>query len=696
MNPPSEAFSDDYDVEKNSGEFSIDDDDECEIEDIDEDSDEETLDHITTMSKLFRDDPDDDSNYHDQLPSVEEVKASSAYLPTARIIAQTNRRKLYLVIAGAALAAMVLSVSITVGVFKRSNKKVDPVEAIMLTGRYEEVAQYIFESGVSDLPSLRMSGTAESYACAFMANGDAYNDVITMIDEDGRRKFMERYVLALMYYKSRGTGWKDQYSFLHPIDHCQWHLQYSTPQGRFLKGVQCNKDGFVVDLDLSKNNLVLTTIPYELDYFEHLERLHIYGNNISGYLPERLKNLKKLKSLGLMDLKLNGDIPSWIGHMRALTTLALSNVKMRATIPDSFENLGNLRVLGLDGMGLEGSIAPLANLRKLEALYLEDNFLTYLPQNVNWPSMIELDMSNNMIQGPITDTLFELPNLLVLDLNKNYFTGDFPHKFIENDSIQYLSIHDNGFTGTIPDRIGFLKKLKHFDVSSNLLTGTIPDTIQLLTDLVSLTASSNNFSRQRLDGTYFDVLTNLHDLALKDCSLTGSIPESLSYLTSLRMLDLDRNELVGSIPTLFGRLKHLAILQLNRNMLTGKIPNQLSHLEKLQILLLDGNNLHGHTDELCSVDGPTMQHFTSDCYPSLNNEAGPEVECRCCTLCCNDENPDCNDHDWTSSHDLKAKYGYIRQSYEFDLDENKIKEDWREAVREEAQGPPAAASSPGN
>lgn len=252
MTPPAEAFSDDYDVEKNAQDFSIDDDDECEIEDA-EDSDDDSVDHRVTMSKLFRDDPDDD-NYHDQLPSVEEVKASNAYLPTARLIAQTNRRKLYLVIAGAALAAMVLSVSITIGVFKRSHKKNDPVHTIMLTSRYNEVKQYIFESGVSDLPSLEMAGTAESYACAFMANGDAYDDVITMIDEAGRRKFMERYVLALLYYKSKGTDWENSYSFLRPIDHCQWHLQYSTPQGRFLKGVQCNEDGFVVDLDLCKYN----------------------------------------------------------------------------------------------------------------------------------------------------------------------------------------------------------------------------------------------------------------------------------------------------------------------------------------------------------------------------------------------------------------------------------------------------------
>lgn len=693
MTPPVEAFSDHPDVEETgSGGFSIDDDDECIIEDVDEDSDDDMVDNHLSMRKLYRDNSNDENNLHDQLPSVEEVKASNAYLPTARLIAQGHRRKLYLVIAAAALGAMVLSVSITVGVFKRQNKN-DHLDSVMRTSRYEEVANYIFESGVSDLPSLRLNGTPESFACAFMANGDSYNTVITNIDEHGRRKFMERYVLALIYYHSNGQSWENGYDFLRPIDHCQWHLQYSTPQGRFLKGVQCNKDGFVVDIDLSNNNLVLAGIPYEIEYFIHLERLHLYGNNVGGAIPPGLSKLKKLKSLGLMDLGLRGTIPSFLGDMVSLTTLALSNNKMTwntredLKIPKSFENLSNLRVLGMDGMGLVGGLWPISKLQKLEALYLEDNYLTVMPGELSWPSMIELDLSNNAFHGDLHNHFFEMTNLAVLDLNSNHFEGDFPAKFQPNDSIQYLSLHDNGVHGTIPDRIGFLRNLKHLDLSLNALEGTLPDTINLLTSLVSLSTAGNYFHEARLDEKMFTSLTNLQDLSLKGNALSGSIPENLATLTNLRSLDLDKNALVGPIPRSFGMLKELVVLQLNRNFLSGTIPSELNRLEKLQILLLDKNHLEGKTKELCGLSGPSLKHFTSDCYPSLNSEAGPEVLCLCCTLCCNDENLSCNDHDWTSSYDPKARYGYIRTSYEFTLDENKIKSDWRETLLEEAKPP---------
>ena len=97
---------------------------------------------------------------------------------------------------------------------------------------------------------------------------------------------------------------------------------------------------------------------------------------------------------------------------------------------------------------------------------------------------------------------------------------------------------------------------------------------------------------------------------------------------------------------------------------------------------------------MCAVGAPDLKHFTTDCYPALNSDAGPEVECRCCTQCCNDEDENCNDHDWPTSHDLKAEYGYIRQSYEFSLDENALKEDWRDEVMQEALAGREEASVP--
>jgi hypothetical protein len=258
MSPPSEVFSDENDIEKNndneSTTFSIDDDDECVIEDVDDDeeSDEDSVEHRTSIKKMFHEVNDDDNyNIHDQLPSVEEVKASNAYLPTARLLAQSHRRKIYLTIAAAAFAAMVLSVSISVGVFESTNKKTAVVETTH-ESRFEDVVKFIYSLKISDLASLRLEGSAEHHAAQFIANGDAFNATMTDVSEVGHRRFTERYILSLLYYQTEGEKWTDRYNFLSQLDHCNWHKQYSTPMGRFLKGVQCNDDGLVVDLDLCK------------------------------------------------------------------------------------------------------------------------------------------------------------------------------------------------------------------------------------------------------------------------------------------------------------------------------------------------------------------------------------------------------------------------------------------------------------
>jgi hypothetical protein len=254
MSPPSEVFSDENDIEKNddneSTTFSIDDDDECVIEDVDDDdySDEDSVEHRMSIKKMFHEVNDDDNyNIHDQLPSVEEVKSSNAYLPTARLLAQSHRRKIYLTIAAAAFAAMVLSVSISVGVFKRTTKK-----AYVHESRLEDVIQYIFTNNISELPLLRISNTAERHAAQFIADGDAYHMAMSDVSEVEKQRFLERYVLSLLYYQTSGDKWTQKHNFLSKLDHCNWHTKYSNPMGHFMSGVQCNDDGLVVDLDLCK------------------------------------------------------------------------------------------------------------------------------------------------------------------------------------------------------------------------------------------------------------------------------------------------------------------------------------------------------------------------------------------------------------------------------------------------------------
>lgn len=683
-----------------NGAFAIDDDDECVIEDDDDDDDEDFGDeeaHRTAIDSIlggsginnginnndkYSDDDRYNTNIHDQLPSVEEVKASNAYLPTALLLAKSHRRKLYLIVAAAGFAAVVLSVFISLGVFARSGRSKSNTTGNGNGATNNRLQSILDEmSGISYLPRLEDPHSPEYHAAQFLAGGDSKH--LDFENKEVAWRTTQRYILAVLFYATRGDSWDARFNFMSNDDHCQWHTKMVTPAGPVLKGVQCDERGSVVDLDLSNNNLVAKEIPEEIVYLHDLKRLHLFGNSLNGKLPPAFNSLAKLESVGLHQAGLVGTIPSYFGTMAALTTLALGQNKFTGTIPASFAKATAMRILGLDGNGLEGWIEPLLHLSNLQALYLEDNHLKGEIKTNSWTDLRELDVSNNLLDGRLPDDIFtKNPHLQVFDANNNAFFGEFPHDIRHNDNVEYVSVFRNSFSGTISDHVGFWPGLKHLDVAGNHFSGTLPDTVQLLTNLVSISTSGNNFDPKPLQDIVLTQLTKLQDLSMKGNKLFGTIPAELSLLTHLRMMDLDGNQLTGTITTYLGTMDHLAILQLNRNQLTGTIPSELSRLARLQILLLDGNNLIGQTDGFCSSSKKqSLSHFTADCYPGPNG-AQPEVDCRCCSLCCNDENTDCNNKDWTASYDPKSMYGYIRPAYDFSLD--KAQPGWMKKMQQEA------------
>lgn len=93
----------------------------------------------------------------------------------------------------------------------------------------------------------------------------------------------ERQALIALYNAIGGPHWKDNSGWLAaPGTECGWH------------GVECSFPGhigeavpFVSSLDLAENNLA-GAIPAELGGLKNLERLYLFGNRLTGVLPELL------------------------------------------------------------------------------------------------------------------------------------------------------------------------------------------------------------------------------------------------------------------------------------------------------------------------------------------------------------------------------------------------------------------------
>jgi hypothetical protein len=106
----------------------------------------------------------------------------------------------------------------------------------------------------------------------------------------------------------------------------------------------------------------------------------------------------------------------------------------------------------------------------LEVLFLEDSRISgSLAGTDGWPSLGELDVSNDMLSGDIPGSLFQHLKLAVMDM------------------------------ATFSPRT--FHSLKHLYLSFQRMAGTFPDTLKQLTNFHSLTTSGNDFEAQEIMDT---------------------------------------------------------------------------------------------------------------------------------------------------------------------------------------------------
>ena len=401
------------------------------------------------------------------------------------------------------------------------------------------------------------------------------------------------------------------------------------------------------ELDLAKNEL-RGTIPPELGNLSKLTLLYLYSNQLSGSIPVELSDFSKLEQLVLSWNRLGGMIPLELSKLSELEMLVLSGNQLSGTIPSELGNLTQLKGLALHVNRLIGKIpVELTKLSGLEWLFLADNRLTgCVPEvwqdveendldevdlpictdedalialyqatdGVNWVSnqnwlsddpigtwygvitdendrVIELNLSENELNGTISSELGHLTHLEVLYLSENQLSGTIPSALGVLSNLIELSLWSNELTGPIPPELGRLANLEMLHLGKNELSGTIPTELGNLTNLEELGLYSN-----KLTGVIpaeLGDLTNLEWLGLTENRLSGPIPPKLDKLTNLKELYLGQNELSGTIPPELGNLTNLEELFLHSNKLSGAIPSELGNLTKLTALSLWGNGLSG-------------------------------------------------------------------------------------------------------
>jgi hypothetical protein len=91
---------------------------------------------------------------------------------------------------------------------------------------------------------------------------------------------------------------------------------------------------------------------------------------------------------------------------------------------------------------------------------------------------------------------------------------------------------------------------------------------------------------------------NVMEINLPSNNLHGVMPDSITTLQSLRVIDLRLNQIGGFLPQNLGDCRHLEKIHLQSNKLCGNVPERMRDLKQLKILDLRSNLLTGISPHL--------------------------------------------------------------------------------------------------
>ncbi|CAA0832389.1 Probable LRR receptor-like serine/threonine-protein kinase RFK1 [Striga hermonthica] len=257
----------------------------------------------------------------------------------------------------------------------------------------------------------------------------------------------------------------------------------------------------------------------------HVTKIVIKSYNLPGILPTDITRLPYLEYIDLAYNLLSGTIPvEW-----ASTQLQFVSVLVNRLSGDIPRELGNI------------------------------TSLTYL------------NLEANRFSGPIPPEIGRLTNLKTLILSSNQLVGRLPASLSNLTNLSDFRINDNNLSGRIPEFIQNWTQLVKLEMLASGLEGPIPSNISLLNMLQDLRISELKGPLQ--DFPLLRSTTGLVTLILRNCNITGGIPEYVWRLRVLQMLDVSFNKLVGQIPDHIAR--NLKLVFVTGNMLSGTIPDTL-------------------------------------------------------------------------------------------------------------------------
>ena len=365
--------------------------------------------------------------------------------------------------------------------------------------------------------------------------------------------------LIALYNGTDGPGWADNANWLTDQPRADW------------TGITTDTYGRVTALDLSWAGLA-GQIPESITELRELRSLQLSGNDLTGCLPGKLKNVAEndLAQVGLPDCRDAHAIEreAFVATLKAVAPPSLHQDIDRLAedslsgprglywpswLEVTTDGDGRLTGIELRGHDLEGRLpAELAQLKRLEFLIIDGEDITgpIPPEIGQLANLTELRLQIGL-EGPLPTELGKLAALTKLTLCCG-LTGPLPPELGNLARLEYLSVGQNALAGHIPPELGGLSRLEYLNLQNNRLTGPIPPELDGLSSLEILSLSHNDLTGPippELGG-----LAKATGIYLSDNPLTGQIPDGFANLTSLQSLNIRNTGIERCVPRTFGRV----------------------------------------------------------------------------------------------------------------------------------------------
>ncbi|XP_041462684.1 protein artichoke-like [Lytechinus variegatus] len=320
-----------------------------------------------------------------------------------------------------------------------------------------------------------------------------------------------------------------------------------------------------------QNNKIKTLNFDDCSEWSHLSNIYVSNNEI---VEIHQRDFLPLQSLPLSYLFINGN-------------------KINMFPREAFYHLNLLRLIKLDSNTIESfDIQPFLGMDFIARLSVKDGKISKLlpPQNTTnkedhlYPTIISLDIANNLIESVPPNSFWGFPKLQILNLTRNKISILVNKSFCQMQSLFELNLSSNKIMFLPNNTFACLSCLKILNLMNNLLQSIYPESFNGLPRIQSVLLSHNSIKYLNR-GRQAWTLRTLQSIDFSFNDITSIGKDSFTGLINLKDLILSYNQIYYFYQTAFSELFKLSRLHLTneRKIFLEKTFKQLHSLTFLDL-----------------------------------------------------------------------------------------------------------------